>query len=268
MVNRDTLRSREFADYVPQFPERQENVAILVELDDLPAPGYDFDPAVDAVPLGELPEIDRYALARYAAAGERIVRAYEGYEFSSIFQALNTLATVDLSAFYVDVAKDTLYTLAPKSPARRAAQTAMFTIADGLARLMAPILPMTADELWRFLPGKREESVHLAVFPDRLEAFADADLGARWSELIAIRDQVNVALEAQRKDKVIGNSLAAKVTLEASGPTRELLERYRGELPAIFIVAVLATSIIVSLLRPRKAATNVAPLPEPTSVKS
>jgi isoleucyl-tRNA synthetase len=198
---------------------------------------YDFDTVTDTVAYAELPEIDRYALARYAAAGRRIVQAYEGYEFPSIFHALNALATVDLSAFYIDVSKDRLYTLGPTSPSRRAAQTAMFTIVDGLARLMAPMLPMTADELWGFLPGKREESVHLALFPERLDALADDDLVERWAQLIRIRDQVNVSIEAKRKEKTIGNSLAAKVTLEASGAAAQLLERYREDLPAIFIVS-------------------------------
>ncbi len=198
---------------------------------------YDFDPAEDTVPHAELPEIDRYALDRYAAAAKRIVEAYEHYEFPSIFHALNTLATVDLSAFYIDVSKDRLYTFAPKSASRRAAQTAMFTIVDGLARLMAPILPMTADELWGFLPGKREDSVHLSVFPERLDTLVDSELASRWTQIIAIRDQVNAAIELKRKEKVVGNSLAAKVTLEASGQTAELLERYRADLPSVFIVS-------------------------------
>ena len=198
---------------------------------------YDFDPAIDEVPHADLPEIDRYALARYAAAGQRIVEAYEHYEFPTVFHALNTLATVDLSAFYVDVSKDRLYTLAPKSVSRRAAQTAIFTIVDGLARLMAPIVPMTADELWGFLPGRRDDSVHLSLFPERLQELADNDLADRWADLIKIRDQVNAAIETKRKEKVIGNSLAAKVSLQASGASAALLERYRDQLPAIFIVS-------------------------------
>ncbi|MGE5362200.1 MAG: isoleucine--tRNA ligase, partial [Bacteroidales bacterium] len=198
---------------------------------------YDFDPATDRVALEQLPEIDRYALARYAASALRVVEAYERYEFPAIFHALNQLVTVDLSAFYVDVSKDRLYTLAPKSAPRRAAQTAMFTVVEGLARLMAPILPMTADELWGFLPGTREDSVHLATFPRGLEALVDEAMVQRWTRLIAIRDQVNAALEAKRKDKVIGNSLAARVTIEAAGDTDDLLARYRDELPSVFIVS-------------------------------
>ena len=96
----------------------------------------------------------------------RILRAYDGYDFPTIYQALNTLATVDLSAFYVDVTKDRMYTLAASSHERRSTQTAMYLISDGLARLLAPILPVTADDLWRHLPGSRSESVHLEDFPD------------------------------------------------------------------------------------------------------
>ena len=198
---------------------------------------YDFDPATDAVPVEQLPEIDRYALARYAAAATRIVDAYERYEFPSIFHTLNALATVDLSAFYIDVSKDRLYTLAPASAARRAAQTAMYHIVDGIARLMAPILPMTADELWSHLPGRREDSVHLATFPGHLERLVDNELVERWTELIKLRDQVNAAIEAKRKDKVVGNSLAARVTLGAPKATAALLERYRDDLPMVFIVS-------------------------------
>ncbi len=198
---------------------------------------YDFDPAADAVPVADLPEIDRYALARYAETGARVRRAYERYDFPAIFHALNTLATVDLSAFYVDVSKDRLYTLAPGSASRRSAQTTMYVIADGLARLMAPILPMTADELWQALPGEREASVHLSQFPDGFDALMDAALVERWTRLIRVRDEVNVALERLRKEKVIGNSLAARVVIRASGPAAALLERYRDDLPGILIVS-------------------------------
>ncbi len=94
-----------------------------------------------------------------------VLRAYEAYDYPTVFQAINQFTTVDLSAFYADVLKDRLYTFAAESPERRSAQTALFIIADGLTRLLAPILPMTADELWGYLPGTREASVHLAEFP-------------------------------------------------------------------------------------------------------
>ena len=109
---------------------------------------YDFDPAVDGLPANRLHEVDRYALARYAEATIRILRAYDRYDFQTIFHTVNQFLTVDLSAFYVDVSKDRLYTLGARSEERRSAQTALYRMADGLTRLIAPILPVTADELW------------------------------------------------------------------------------------------------------------------------
>src|SRR3954462_7379211 len=91
--------------------------------------------------------------------------AYDGYDYGTMFRLINSFTTLDLSAFYADVSKDRLYTFAARSPERRSAQTAMFIMADGLTRLIAPILSFTADELWRYLPSAREESVHIALFP-------------------------------------------------------------------------------------------------------
>jgi isoleucyl-tRNA synthetase len=200
---------------------------------------YDFDPAVDRLPIGQLEEVDRYALARYADVARAVLQAYRDYDFPAIFHRVNHLATVDLSAFYADVSKDRLYTFAAGSPERRSAQTAIYIIADGLVRLLAPVLPMTADELWRHLPGSREESVHLAEFPDagEVDALQDDELSARWERLKSVRDAVNISLEAKRKDKTIGTSLGAKVSLRAGGETAALLERYRRDLPMLFIVS-------------------------------
>ncbi len=198
---------------------------------------YDFDPAKDRPPLPNMQEVDRFALARYAAMASAVRRSYQEYDYPSIFQAINQFTTVDLSAFYADVSKDRLYTFAAGSPERRSAQTAMFVIADGLTRLLAPILPMTTDELWRHLPGAPEPSVHLALFPVDIDKFDDAELVTRWDRLMRIRDEVNRALEAERQAKTIGNSLGAKVILRASGDDARLLERYRDDLPMFFIVS-------------------------------
>jgi isoleucyl-tRNA synthetase len=197
---------------------------------------YDFDPAVDTVPLEALEPVDRYALARYADAATRILRAYDAYDFPTVYQTLNSLATVDLSAFYIDVTKDRMYTFGARSAGRRAAQTVMYVIADGLARLLAPILPVTADEIWHFLPGTRSASIHLEEFP-RVERFVDNDLSATWDTLMKVRDEVNAALEEKRKDKIIGNSLGARVTIEARGPIAARLDQYRPHLPMLFIVS-------------------------------
>ncbi len=198
---------------------------------------YDFDPAVDRVPLARMQEVDRFALARYGTAAATVLRAYQAYDFPTIFQAINQFATVDLSAFYADVSKDSLYTFAAASPERRSAQTAMFIIADGLTRLLAPVLPMTTDELWRHLPGTREASIHLADFPADVNTLVDEPLTTRWDRLMRIREEVNRALEAERQAKTIGNSLGAKVTLRARGDDGALLEQYRADLAMLFIVS-------------------------------
>lgn len=198
---------------------------------------YDFDPAQDQTPQGQMLEIDRWAMARYADTASRIVKAYEDFDYPAIFQAANQLITSDLSAFYVDITKDRMYTFGVQSDARRSGQTAMFHIVDGLARLLAPILPVTMEDLWKNLPGTREESVHLSLFPQDLERWRDTELVDRWSQLGALRDQVNGALEEKRREKVISASLSAKVTLAAAPELRPLLERYREELPALFGVS-------------------------------
>jgi isoleucyl-tRNA synthetase len=198
---------------------------------------YDFDPATDAVPYADLLEVDRYALARYGDAAARILEAYGTYDFPTIFHTLNTLLTVDLSAFYLDVSKDRLYTVGTRTLDRRSAQTAIFEMADGLTRLIAPILPVTADELWRFLPGERAASVHLADFPAEAPDRRDQALVDRWSQLIRVRDEVNKALEVARQQKIIGNSLAARVEIRASGAVSDLLARYLSDLPMLFIVS-------------------------------
>jgi isoleucyl-tRNA synthetase len=154
-----------------------------------------------------------------------------------VFQLANQFVTVDVSAFYVDVTKDRMYTFGARSQARRSGQTAMFTIVDGLARLLAPILSVTMDELWRGLPGKREASVHMALFPKDLEGLLDDALVQRWAALGAVRDVVNVALEQKRQDKTIAGNLSAAVDLYAAGAQFDLLGRYEAFLPALFGVS-------------------------------
>ena len=200
---------------------------------------YDFDPSRDRVSIDALEEVDRYILLRYGQVAKQTLAAYDAYDFSTIFQTVNAFTTVDLSAFYADVSKDRLYTFASGSKERRSAQTAMYVIADGLARLLAPILSFTTDELWQYLPGSREESVHLALFPEgaSLDGLDDPALTTRWERLIAIRDQVLAKIEPLRKDKQIGSSLQAKVTLSATGDDLAHLRSHEAQLPMLFIVS-------------------------------
>jgi isoleucyl-tRNA synthetase len=167
-----------------------------------------------------------------------VLKAYEAYEFHSVFHLLYNFATVTLSARYFDIVKDRLYTYAPRSLARRSAQTALHKIADSLARLLAPILVFTADEIWENLPAAKEAeaSVHLTIFP-AASGEENATLLQNWTALFAIRDEVLRSLEVARTAKQIGSSLEAKVTLTASGKTLELLQQYDADLRYLFIVS-------------------------------
>jgi isoleucyl-tRNA synthetase len=198
---------------------------------------YDFVPDRDVVPATKLIEVDRYALLLYATLAAEVRRAYTAFDFQAIFQAVNEFVTVDLSAFYLDVTKDRLYTFRADSVERRSAQTAQYIIADGLARLLAPILSVTTDEIWTQLPGSRAESVHLAEFPTDTEAWLDDDVSERWRRLREVRTAVNAVLEGARQRKEIGTALAAHVTLTSSGTVADLLERYAVDLPMFFITS-------------------------------
>ncbi len=198
---------------------------------------HDFDPVADSVPDGDLLEIDRWALSRLENLVNRVERSYEEYEFHILYHAVHNFCSVDMSAFYLDVLKDRLYTAPKKSLARRSAQTAMYRILDALTRLVAPVLSFTADEIWRELPGEREQSVHLALFPRFDSSLLDAQLEERYERLLKVRSDVSKALEIARTDKKIGHSLDARVLIEAPGEWRELLKEYRSELATLFIVS-------------------------------
>ncbi len=201
---------------------------------------YDFVPSRHAVPASQLLDVDRFALSKLARLAALVEQAYAAYDFQAIFHAVNEFVTVDLSAFYVDVAKDRLYTFKADSTERRSAQTACYVIADSLARLLAPVLSVTMDEVWRHLPERRETSVHLALFPADLARWVDPVVEERWGRLLAVRAVVNQALEVARQQKDIGSALSAHVTLRASGQQAGLLEAAVDDLPMIFITSTVS----------------------------
>jgi isoleucyl-tRNA synthetase len=214
---------------------------------------HDFDPAGDLLQASQLEEVDRFILARYAELGLKMLDAYDAYDYPTIFQAVNAFATVDLSSLYNDISKDRLYTFAARSKERRSAQSAMFIMANGLTRLIAPILSVSAEQLWQHLPGKHDESVHLELFPSRaeLQALVDPDLLARWNRLSDLRERVLAEIEPLRKDKQIGSSLQARVVLSLSSDDAEFVGRYKKDLPMLFIVSEVD-------LRPGSEATTIA----------
>jgi isoleucyl-tRNA synthetase len=201
---------------------------------------WDFDPGRDAVPANEMAELDQWILLRGEDLVARCRAWYDNFEFHKVYHSVYAFATVDLSALYFDVLKDRLYTSAPKSKARRSAQTALYRLLDALVRLLAPIMAFTAEEVWGHM--KREGSVHMAYFPESGELGAGIDDAVRkrtadWDRLMEVRGDVLKSLETARNEKLIGAPLEARVRLSANGDLHPLLERYARELPALFIVS-------------------------------
>ena len=206
---------------------------------------HDFTPATDTVPFAAMEPLDQYILARLAELTTKIRAAYDDFEFHRAYHALNEFVNTDLSALYLDVLKDRLYTFAPNHPARRSAQTALWRIAEALTRLIAPILSFTADEVWALLPpvDHRESSVHLALFP----VIADLIPGSTqplvedWKRLLEARTIVLHFLEGKRTEKRIGKaldcnlSLMVMIGLEAS--YYEVLTKYEAGLAELFGVS-------------------------------
>ncbi len=235
---REDLRiSREILDHLVEAYRKIRNTCRFL-LSNL----YDFDPATQAVPYDQLSEVDRWALGRLGELIPRVLGAYEAFEFHTVFHALNNFCSVDLSAVYLDILKDRLYTFHKNDRLRRGSQTVLLEALVGLTKLMAPILTFTAEEIWKMLPEAarrhaEQPSVHLASFPKADPRWADQQLAQRWERLLAVRSVVQGALEQQRRAKVIGSSLEAQVLLSAEPKLHELLRQYESELPALFIVS-------------------------------
>ena len=193
----------------------------------------DFDPTQDAVPDDQLLEIDRYALARAAELQAEILGHFKVYEFHPVVSKLQVYCSEDLGAFYLDVLKDRLYTTAPKSLARRSAQTALWRITHAMLRWMAPFLSFTAEEAWKNFGTS--ESIFFETFSDLGQA--DESLLAKWSRIREVRDVVNKDIEAVRAEGKVGASLQANITLMAPATDHALLASLGEDLKFVFITS-------------------------------
>jgi len=199
---------------------------------------YDYNPATDAVKYDQLLEIDRWALSRLQKLVQKVVNAYKDYEFHVVYHAVHAFCTIDMSALYLDIIKDRLYTMAAASRERRAAQTVLYEVLYALVRLMAPILAFTSEEIWRYIPGEQKPiSVQLTSMPQVIDEYIDEELEEKWERLLAVRSEVTKALEEARREKVIGNSLEAAVELYAGQDLYDFLRPSASELATIFIVS-------------------------------
>ncbi|MEN8263309.1 MAG: isoleucine--tRNA ligase [Nitrospirota bacterium] len=200
----------------------------------------ELDPSIvslDNIQADEIPEIDRLALSMLQSLIEKVDNAYKTFAFHEVYHAIYQFCIMDMSAFYLDILKDRLYTFKTDSRERVSAQAVLYNILISLTKLIAPILSFTAEEIWKHIPGEREESVFLSDFPEVNHKLMDRDLETKWENISSIRNEVNKALEIKRQEKFIGNALEAKVTIYAREAHQALLENYRSFLPTLFIVS-------------------------------
>ena len=209
---------------------------------------YDFHSS-KAVAKSQLTELDRWALARMAQVARRVEEAYQRYEFHVVYHTLYHFCVVDLSNFYLDILKDRLYISAPDSGLRRSAQTALFSIADTIVRLLAPILPFTVEEIWKSLYSESAPvpSVHLAEFSRQITEYEDVALLKRWERFQRIREKASKALEESRQNKEIGNSLEAQLTLRCSQNSLEYLKSLSDDLQGLFLVSRVELDLAAGL---------------------
>ena len=199
----------------------------------------DFNPATDSVPESEMLEIDRFALSRAAELQADIRAHFDAYEFHPVVSKLQIYCSEDLGAFYLDVLKDRMYTTAPKSLARRSAQTALYHISHGMLRWMAPFLSFTAEEAWRSFGDS--ESIFLETFHDF--GTPDTALLDKWARIREVRDLVNKDIENLRVDGLVGASLQAEITLQAPAADHALLASLGVDIKFVFITSKVTLQV-------------------------
>jgi isoleucyl-tRNA synthetase len=213
-----------------------------------------FDPAQNLIEPEKMLALDRWAVDKARLVQEEIIKAYEGYQFHVIYQKIHHFCAMELGSFYLDIIKDRQYTMATDSLARRSAQTAMYHIIEALVRWLAPILSFTAEEIWQYIPGQRNESVFLNVWYTGLPALdANTSLNQTyWETLQTVRNAVNKELENQRKAGKIGSPLEADVRLYCDPALKAQLDKLENELRFVLITSsaevLLASSDLTGLV--------------------
>lgn len=200
--------------------------------------GFDIDR--DGVSDDKLFEIDKWALLKLDELIDKVNAAYEAFDYHIVFHAIHNFCVIDMSNFYLDILKDRLYCERPDSEARRAAQTAIYRILSAIARLVAPILSFTADEIWSYMPHSSKdnsESIFLNDMPEKSGLTASDEFNKKWGLIAAVREDAKKALEIKRADKIIGASLEADVQIFADGKLYDDIKAVKEELPSLLIVS-------------------------------
>jgi isoleucyl-tRNA synthetase len=199
---------------------------------------YDFELARDALDVERMLEFDRFILARLERLKAAVRNAYEEYDFQAAYHAILNFVVVDLSSLYIDVARDRLYCAGAQSIERRSAQTALYALLDTLVRMLAPLIPFTADEVYLRIPGHTADSLHLLTLCENNPRLANSELESRWDRLLDIREQTLKLLEQMRQSGTIGASLEARIAIGAEGNgLADTLRDSRELLKDLFIVS-------------------------------
>lgn len=204
--------------------------------------GSGFDPDKDCVPLDELHEIDKLALVKLNALIDKVKDAYNAYDFHIVVSSIHNFCITEMSNFYLDIIKDRLYCTGEKSVERRAAQTAMYKILSAVARMIAPILCFTAEEIWKYIPHSSEDdarSIFMNQMPCKIDVSADDKFIEKWNEIYKLRSDVTKALESKRQNKFIGAPLEAKVIIHADGKNYDKFSALKDILEKVFIVSAV-----------------------------
>lgn len=195
-----------------------------------------FDPAKDRVEAAEWSELDQYMMIKAERLLVKAKKSYDNFQFHTVYSSVHHFCAIELSSFYLDISKDLLYTDPESSQARKATQTVMYDILTMLVKLLAPIIPHTADEVYQFMNGREADSVHLTDIPKENNTFYNDELEKKWDQFIEVRDEILKVLEIARKEKVIGHSLSAAVHIYPDKETKALLEQF-NQLEKLFIVS-------------------------------
>ncbi|MFT5235544.1 MAG: isoleucyl-tRNA synthetase [Shewanella sp.] len=203
-----------------------------------------FNPATDLVAVEDMVALDRWVVRRATALQEELLEAYDQYNFHLVTQKLMQFCSVELGSFYLDIIKDRQYTAKGDSHARRSCQSALYLILEAMVRWIAPILSFTADEIWQLLPGEREKYVFTQEWFQGLKSVTtENDLSDEyWSQLLAVRAEVNKVIEQARREKHIGGSLEAEITLYADEALSSVLATLGDELR--FVLLTSKTQIV------------------------
>lgn len=202
----------------------------------------DFDPDTDMVDYENLEEIDKWALTRLNKLIHDCTANFDKYDFHLVYHDINQFCVTDMSNFYLDIIKDRLYTSKVNSIKRRAAQTTMYIILDTLVKILTPMIPFTAEEIWKYMKHNKDEQVESAMlvkWPEENSKYNNEEISTKWDRIIKLKSDVAKELEIARADKVIGHSLNAKVTLFANDDDYEFLKENEELLTMVFIVSKL-----------------------------